>query len=542
MISNAAGRPPGVAAVGRRLAAAPGGAPVLLAGALLLTAVLELVVLRRSSVAPAAAAALALVAFVVVSLMLDVVPVRAQPFAFAAFGLLLTPALVRVVLDGGRELKLPLELAGLVLALVVLTPRPAAAFAAWLLLAPYFQLAARHVEIGYWANNVLYLAPPVLFALWTLTPARTHARRLRPRVVDSLPLGYLALAGVSLAFSSWAKETGYRSAVDQLYQNVGIGVVCYYFCVFGPARGRLGERFLAALLGSGAVVAVLAIIERATGWTPWGHSASEAGRVAATLSSAGVLGAYLGAAIAAAVAVLLWHGPPALRRLSWIALPLAVPALGFTLTRGPILATLVVVVAMIVFRRSAVRLAVAGIAVLLAVVAIGSWSTISSSSLYRGRVAESSNVQSRLLIDRWSIKLFERKPVLGHGYGSFDAIKNSAQLSPGNLPLAAGKDYTSHNTFLTILVELGAIGLALLLLPWLLVSSAALRGVIRGTAARPWLPIACVGVLGAYALTALTTDMRFFSIVPALAWIAVGVLRGETLGEDSAAADTPGQA
>src|SRR5690242_10881728 len=136
MISNAAGRPPGVAAVGRRLVAAPGGAPVLLAGALVLTAILELVVLRRSSVAPAAAAALALVAFVVVSLMLDVVPFRAQPFAFAAFGLLLTPALVSVVLDGGRELKLPLELAGLVLALVVLTPRPAAAFAAWLLLAP----------------------------------------------------------------------------------------------------------------------------------------------------------------------------------------------------------------------------------------------------------------------------------------------------------------------------------------------------------------------------------------------------------------------
>jgi len=53
VISNAAGRPPGIAAVARRFAAAPRGGALLLAGALALTALLELAVLRRTSVATA---------------------------------------------------------------------------------------------------------------------------------------------------------------------------------------------------------------------------------------------------------------------------------------------------------------------------------------------------------------------------------------------------------------------------------------------------------------------------------------------------------
>lgn len=505
--------------------------------------VLAVVAVRRGgNMGTAAVLALVVIGFAVVSLTVDVIPTRWEAGAFAALGLILTPALVHVAVDGGRQMTLVAELAGFALALIVLTPRPAATFAGWLLLAPLFQLAARSNPAGYYANNALYLAPPLLLALWTLTP-RSGLRRRSARPIDVLPLAYLLLALTSLAFSSWAAKAGYRSSINQLYQNSGIGVIGYYFCAFGPVRGRLGHHFATGLLGGGFVVAVLAIVERATRWTLWGDQSTDTEfRATATLSSPGVLGAFLGASIAVATAILLWHGPRSLRRLSLALLPVAVPALGFTLTRGPILATLVVVGTMIAARRSGARWVWAGVAVLAAGVIVLQWGAITSSSLYHNRVAEKGNVQGRLLIDQWSIKLFERRPVAGYGYGSFNEVKNAAQLSPGNLPLAAGRDYTSHNTFLTILVELGAVGLALLALPWLKIPYDALKAVARRPVPDVWLAVGCAGIVGTYVLTGLTTDMRFFSIVPALTWIAVGLLRGQlAAGADrtAAAAATP---
>jgi O-antigen ligase len=490
-----------------------------------LEAALVLEVLREGTFGPVAALGLAFAAFVCISITLDAVPPRTQWVVFAALGLLLTPALAHAVVAGGRELYLLFEFAGLVLALIVLTPSPAAAFAGWLFLAPLLQLSARATSIGYWANNALYLAPPLLLALWTLTPSRGRRDRPQVRPIDLLPLAYLIVALVSLAMSSWAEETGYRSTANQLYQNVGIGVICYYFCAFAPGRNRLAHWFVGALLTGGLLVSTMAIVEKASGWTLWGDAPSETGRVQATLSSPGVLGAYLGAALAVATAVLLWNGPKPLRRLSLLLLPVALPALAFTVTRGPILATLVVLAAMIAFRRSGFRWVAAGAAILITSLLVVSWGKISSSSVYRERVVETRNVEGRLLIDKWSIKLFEARPVLGYGYGSFNAVKNAAQLSPGKLPLAAGKESTSHNTFLTILVELGAVGLALLVLPWLKISFEALKGVARRMTELPWLQIGCVGIVGTYVLTALTTDMRFFSIVPALPWMAVGMMR-----------------
>ena len=53
----------------------------------------------------------------------------------------------------------------------------------------------------------------------------------------------------------------------------------------------------------------------------------------------------------------------------------------------------------------------------------------------------------------------------------------------------------------------------------------ALKTVVRRATEVPWLLVGCVGIVGTYTLTGLTTDMRFYSIVPALTWIAVGIMR-----------------
>ena len=84
-------------------------------------------------------------------------------------------------------------------------------------------------------------------------------------------------------------------------------------------------------------------------------------------------------------------------------------------------------------------------------------------------------------------------------------------------------DFTSHNTYLTMLVELGGIGLLLFASPFVVL---AVAGVVR--ARRPtddrWLIVAAVVSLGVVALSAMTFDLRFFSFAQVLTWILLALL------------------
>jgi len=168
--------------------------------------------------------------------------------------------------------------------------------------------------------------------------------------------------------------------------------------------------------------------------------------------------------------------------------------------------------------------------ILAALVLAAAWGSIRSTTFYKDRLSNVTNIQSRQLINRWSLELAGRKPLLGWGYGSFDRVKNSANLSSGSLPRAWGIYYTSHNTFLTILVELGGVGLALLLVPWLVVAGSAIRRVRFPTPER-WAFIGLIGILAIWIVNAGTIDMRFFPFACTLPWLAVGLLRRMVLDD-----------
>jgi O-antigen ligase len=181
--------------------------------------------------------------------------------------------------------------------------------------------------------------------------------------------------------------------------------------------------------------------------------------------------------------------------------------------------------------------------VAVALVVAGLWSSIISTSLYKNRFSNQSNVQERVILTRWSFELAGRKPILGWGYGSFDKVKNAnaANLSTAGspIPFSTAIYYTSHNTFLTILVELGGVGILLLLVPWLVVA----RSSFRLFARRPssgWLVVGLLGALGVWVINAGTFDMRFFSLPWVLPWLAVGFLRRMVL--DDAQRRAPGAA
>jgi O-antigen ligase len=324
---------------------------------------------------------------------------------------------------------------------------------------------------------------------------------------------------------------GVGISATQLFSIVVTGAIVYYFCAFCSLDEGIEQRIARVLLASTAVVSVVVEVGKLAGHG-FGYVADTSAnveRAAGPFGSPAVLGTVVGIGFVLALAVLVWDGPASLRRLAYFALLANVPALFLTLTRGPLIAAGAVGL-VIVLSRSRTRWPgiVAGIVV--ALVAAGLWTSISSTALYKNRFSDQTNVDERVIMDRWSLELAGQRPVLGWGYGSFDEVKDSAHLSTGNssIPYEQAIKYTSHNTYLTILVELGAIGLVLLLLPWLVVARSSL-GIARRGPPDVWVPVGFLGVLGVWIINAGTFDMRFFAIAWVLPWLAVGVLRRRTL-------------
>jgi len=445
------------------------------------------------------------------------------------FGALtMTSIAAGVMLARGQEgISLPLvALAGLALILLMMSVPPPTLFIGWLFLAPLLANASAS-PIGRPIGLALYALPGLVLAILTATHLRRGASL---SFVDFLPAAYVAYVLTSIAVTSPVLETTTTRAVEVVFLNVVLGPCLYYFLVVGPGKAVETTTLFLILMVGACVQGVLAIVETATRWNLWGYydwSHSAGGlRAVSTFSNPGLLGAYLGVAVVIAVTILTWGGPRQLRRLAPLTLALCVPALFATLTRGPIVATVVaVLVVLVLSRRRVLGIALITSAVLALVVA---WPHIRSASIYQERASNIETVLVRQEIQRVSLGLWREKPVLGWGFGSYDRVKSAADLPyvpglSGNIYLYA-QENTSHNTYLTVLVELGLIGLVLLLGPFAVIVAKALTRA-RSMGADRWIVAAACGSLMVVLLNGMTLDYRFFSFVPALLFVLLAIIR-----------------
>jgi len=415
-----------------------------------------------------------------------------------------------------------LALAG---AVILLSFRPEALLVSWLALAPFLQEFGSHFAIGHPLTFALYRAPPLVFLLWTLT-APTRMRPFgvarRPGFVDALPAAYFLFVLGSMAVTGQFSAGSFRF----FYLGTGIGVILYYFVAFGPLRSLAPSRLVGVLIALALLEALMSIIDGLTRWNLWHDTSWQRGnatRAVATLGDPASLGTFIGMGVVLALCVLVWNGPPQLRRLAVGMVAVGLPGLFFTYTRGPVVAT-IIVASLVLLSRLRTRLVAVCVLALMIVVITASWSRLTSSALYQDRITQENTVEIRVELQRWSLKLAEERPLFGWGYGSFDRVLRAADFGSGKLPRSEVVSSTSHNTFLTILVEYGAIGFALFVLPWLVIGGRALAVARRFPDAR-WLLLGCVAAFVIFAFGASGIDFRFYSFVPAVPWLLLGLLR-----------------
>ncbi len=141
------------------------------------------------------------------------------------------------------------------------------------------------------------------------------------------------------------------------------------------------------------------------------------------------------------------------------------------------------------------------------------------------RAGNQENVEGRLAFGSTGFRMFKDEPLLGQGFGRYDLASREFASGFGGVGAAVAVYDTSHNTFLTILAELGAIG-------FLLYGAAVfygLRGAVRalrrrGAEVDRLELVSLLAAVLAYLVAANLIDMRFFSFAVSLFWFTVGFL------------------
>jgi O-antigen ligase len=439
-----------------------------------------------------------------------------------ALDLLLYPAAVGLGLLAGYSLLMEPRLLKLLLLLpagvFALTVSPEKLFVGWLFCAPFVQGASSGTAHGHIFFKFLFFVPPLILVARMATGG---VRRPHFQAVDALPALYLLyiVARVELLPPQFS---GPDASLRAIYGAVGIGIIGYYFAAFARTSDRFPVRVATSLLWSAIVVAALALVDAATGWNLWHTGEYGEGtttrRVVSTMGSSGALGAYIGAGVVLGVAILAWKGPRSLRLPAILLISLSIPALFFTYSRGPVLGAAVVAV-LIALVANRARWPSLLVFATVAILVFAAWGRISSTASYQQRLGVTETVTTREEIQRVTLDLFRAKPVFGWGYGTFDKAKLTVASRDPRFD-----HLTSHDTFLTVLAELGVVGLTLLLLPWIVIGCRAVSAARRRKAER-WVVGFCVGVPAAYAIGAVTYDTRFFALLTALPWITLGIVR-----------------
>jgi O-antigen ligase len=145
------------------------------------------------------------------------------------------------------------------------------------------------------------------------------------------------------------------------------------------------------------------------------------------------------------------------------------------------------------------------------------------------RLNTTETIEARRVLAHAGERMFLAEPLFGWGYGSYDLydwqfMERVSEISPSPWDLEKG---TSHNTYITTLAEMGAIGFFFYIFPmayWFWQTIKVFPRIPReGFCNRNWL-ILLWGYTAFYAVIAQAIDFRFFWYSQVTVWLTLGLI------------------
>lgn len=276
---------------------------------------------------------------------------------------------------------------------------------------------------------------------------------VHPVVAAALVL-FVAWSALSV---TWAQDSGEALASTERYALSAI----LFLIVFTAVRSRddLGRLLLALVLGAAAAT-VYGLIS---------PPVEDTGRLTSTVLDSNLLAAALVSGLALTVAVIALYRAPSLRLTAFAATLLFAVGVWMTTSRSALIALVLCLVAAIaVAGRWRVPVLAAAIVVAAATYA---YFDLAASEEAKERITEPFSGEERSLDGRTTIwglawRAFEDKPLAGVGSGNFPIASPRYLLEPGvertrDQVLDAPEGRVAHSSYLSVLSELGLIGLAL---------------------------------------------------------------------------------
>ncbi|MFN2588990.1 MAG: O-antigen ligase family protein [Actinomycetota bacterium] len=351
-------------------------------------------------------------------------------------------------------------------------------------------------------------------------------RRLRLSPAEKLLLVFLAYGLVSLVMTwrgSFSSAIGAEAARTFLLSYV-VPFGALVIAIRLPAASH--RKVFAMLALAAAAISVGGILQNVAGvavfpgaavwqevWKPRAVGALANPAVSAYVAQTGIF-----------VAIYLAFRHPVFRV---VAIPAVVAGTVFTIltyTRSAWLALALGVVAIAWLYSKARPWVVAFVVVAVAAFSLNVGGFVDESFLEE-RAGNQENVQGRVAFGSTGFRMFKDQPLVGQGFGAYDTKAREFAAGFGAVGAGVAVADTSHNSFLTILAELGLIGFALY-------AGAIFFGVRKAVAAlrrpRPGVDrlkivVLLAGVLS-YLVSANLIDMRFFSFAVSLFWFTVGLV------------------
>ncbi|MFC2023139.1 O-antigen ligase family protein [Chloroflexota bacterium] len=367
-------------------------------------------------------------------------------------------------------------------AVLILIRYPILAVMIWLLLFPYFLSSSMAgVATMHWVLHRALI--PVTLGFVVISGWLGIGRResVRPGPAEWSMLAFLTVSLVSIFL--WSQQP--VRSTSNLYDRVFVPF-CAYWLLRLTVRGMKDlERFLGVVLIT--LVAQVSIslsswfapqvLPPAYQFTAWSQ-----GRTVGTLRTAEVFSSTV-----VFLALLLYHyalscGAGWRRRLLVALFSLTVFAVFLSFSRSSWVGVAAVLAGLLlIYPKTTSRLIL--VLVLLAVIVGGSFMADEFAWAYERLTSELAqrSVGGRVIVNNAMIEMAKERPFFGWGYNRYRYYISQYKVPVGEISVVGRWHITSHNSYLTIMAELGVPALLIYLLPagwWL----------FKSLQARKWLP------------------------------------------------------